>query len=86
VALLELAALLQEGLEEVRVISASLREEGQMVRGEAADLQAYATQLLEQCTESIACMAQCFQETQERHEAERRMLAMGRDGTRHEEP
>jgi CheY-like chemotaxis protein len=77
-AFLDLAALLQEGLEEVRVISASLREESQMVRGAAADLQAYSTQLLEQCTKSIAHMAQFFRETQEKHEAERRLLAMSK--------
>src|SRR5215831_15246929 len=64
-AFMDLAALLQEGFEEVRVISASLREGSQMVRGESADLRAYSTQLLEQCTRSMACMAQFLPDPQE---------------------
>ena len=75
-AFMDLAALLQEGLEEVRVISASLREGSQMVRGESADLRAYSTQLLEQCARSMECMAQFLPDHQEMQETERRMLDM----------
>jgi hypothetical protein len=64
-AFIDLAALLQEGLEEVRVISASLREGDQMVRGDSAVLRAYATQLLDQCTESIERLAQLLPEPHE---------------------
>jgi hypothetical protein len=82
---MDLAALLQEGFEEVRVISASLREGSQMVRGESVDLRAYATQLMDQCTQSMQCMAQFIPSSQEIHEADRRMLDRGRDGHRHSE-
>ena len=84
-AFMDLAALLQEGFEEVRVISASLREGSQMVRGESVDLRAYATQLMDQCTQSMQCMAQFIPSSQEIHEADRRMLDRGRDGHRHSE-
>ena len=84
-AFMDLAALLQEGLEEVRVISTSLREGSQMVRGESAALRAYAMQLMDQCTQSMQCMAQFIPSPQEVHEADSQMLDRGRDGHRHAE-
>jgi hypothetical protein len=83
---MDLSALLQEAFEEVRVISASLREGSQMVRGESADLRAYSTQLMEQCARSMECMAQFLPAPSGRHEAERRMLDMFRDDSRHGKP
>ena len=82
-AFMDLSALLQEGFEEVRVISASLREVSQMVRGESADLRAYTTQLLDQCTQSMECIAQFVLTSQERHDAKRRKLDRCRAGNRH---
>ena len=84
-AFMELAALLQEGLEEVRVISTSLREGSQMVRGASADLRAYTTQLLDQCTQAMQCMAQFLPSPQEIHEADRQRLDRDSDGHRHAE-
>jgi hypothetical protein len=80
---MDLSALLQEAFEEVRVMSASLREGSQMVRGESADLRAYSTQLLEQCTESMECMAQFLSDPQEVQDAERRRLDIVREDTKH---
>jgi hypothetical protein len=84
-AFMDLSALLQEAFEEVRVISASLREGSQMVRGASADLRAHSTQLMEQCTQSMACMAQFLLDAQEVQHAERQRLDMGRDDQRHAE-
>ena len=76
VAVTRMSDLVQDAIEEVRVISASLREGSQMVRGESADLRAYSTQLLEQCARSMECMAQFLPDHQEMQETERRMLDM----------
>jgi hypothetical protein len=50
--------LLQEALEEVRVLSASLQEASQAVRAQAADLQAHSTKLMERGATVMAHMAQ----------------------------
>ena len=75
-AFIQMSELVLDAIEEVWVISASLREGSQRVRGASADLRAHATQLLEQCTKSVEHMAQCVPVPQERQEAERRMLDM----------
>ena len=46
----EMADLLQEAMEEVRTISATLREGSQHVRGQSADLRAHSTKLIEHST------------------------------------
>ena len=75
-AFMEMSKLLEESFEEVRVISASLREGSQKVRGESADLRAHSTQLMDQSRKSVERTAQFAPRPAEVRAAESRMLDM----------
>ena len=85
-AFMDMSDLLQEAFEEVRVISASLREGSQVVRGESADLRAYATQLLDQCAKSMEQMSQLASSAEEVLKAESQILEIFKHGKRQGEP
>jgi hypothetical protein len=76
-AFVDMSELLQEAFEEVRVISASLREGSHVVRSESADLQAHSARLMEQSTTLIERMSQFVAPSSEKvQEAESRLLDM----------
>jgi hypothetical protein len=81
-AFMEMTALLQEAFEEMRVISASLREGSMVVREEAAALRRYSAQLIAQCTTAMEHMAQGLPPSADGCHAESRMLALFK-GDRH---
>src|SRR5215470_8132391 len=54
----DISALLRETFEELRVISASLRDGCQVVRGKSAELRAHSNQLIERGTTLRERMAQ----------------------------
>jgi hypothetical protein len=67
--------LLFEAFEEVRVVSESMRERSQGVRGEAVDLRTHAAQLMERGVTLMARLAQSTPPSPEAiQEAESRML------------
>ena len=82
----QMSDLLQQAFEEVRVISASLREGSQCVRDHSTELREHSTQLMARCTQSMERTAQFIPSPQEIHAAECRMLDMFRDDIRHEKP
>jgi hypothetical protein len=72
----ERAELLQEAMEEIRTISAALREEGQHVRDTSADLRAYSTKLREQSARRRECRALPKGGSAEGRAAESRLLEL----------
>jgi hypothetical protein len=82
----QMSDLLQQAFEEVRVISASLREGSQCIRDHSTELREHSTQLRARCTQLMERTAQVIPSPQEIHEAERRMLDMFRDDIHHGKP
>ena len=77
----DISALLQEAFEEVRVISASLRDGSQVVRGESAELRTHSAQLRERSTTLMERMAQFAPPSPEEvQKAERRFLECFKNG------
>jgi hypothetical protein len=82
----EMSDLLQQALEEVRMVSEALREGCQVVRGESADLWGHSTQLMERGKMLVEHMAQFVPPPpQEVHEAERQLLERFKGGHRQED-
>ena len=81
-AFMNMSDLLQEAFEEVRVISASLREGSQVVREQAVDLRGYATQLLDQCAKSMEQMSQFVPRPEEVQKTDSRLLDICKGDTR----
>jgi len=85
--LTEMSDLLQEALEEVRVMSAQSREESQAVRAKGHALRARAARLLEQSTAALERCASFTPPPPEAiHEAEKRMLELFKGEPRHGAP
>ena len=65
-AVMEMAHLLQEALEEVRVVSASLREQSQAIRDYSSEVRVYSQQLEKQSKrhQEKQSMAQCAERTE----------------------
>ena len=80
---MEISKLLQEAIEEVRVISASLQEDSQALRSRATALRQHSDVLLERGRSPLERLPQCAPSPQEIHEAEHRVLDMFRDDPRH---
>ena len=77
----DISELLQEAFEEVRVISASLREGSQVVRGESAGLLAHSAQLRKRGTTLMERMAQFAPPSPEEvQKAEKRFLECFQNG------
>lgn len=72
----EMTALLQEACEEVRVISASLREESQALREQSRALRWYSAQLFAHCPTSLEPRVPWEPLPAEVRQAESRLLAM----------
>jgi hypothetical protein len=84
-AFIQMSELLLDAIEEVRVISASLREGSQQVRHQSADLRAHALQLIEQGTRSMERLSQWAPPPEEMPQAESQRLDRCRDGKRQAE-
>jgi hypothetical protein len=79
----ELSDLLLQALEEVRVVSESLRAEGQAIRSKTIALQDHSAQLLEQSTAAMERLAQFLPPpAEEICQAESRMLEIFKHGYR----
>jgi hypothetical protein len=79
----EMSDLLLQALEEVRVVSESLREEGQAVRSQTIALRDHYAQLLEQSTAAMERLAQFIPPSPEEvRQAESRMLEIFKNGQR----
>ena len=81
----KLADLLQEAVEEVRVISANLREGSQELCGRAAGLRKRSTALFDRSTRAAAYSPQCAPPPPEdMQNAESQMLAIFKQGQKQE--
>ena len=79
----EMSDLLLQALEEVRVVSESLREESQAARSQTRALRDHYAQLLEQSTAAMERLAQFIPPPPEEiHQAESRMLEIFKHGHR----
>jgi hypothetical protein len=70
-AIMEMSHLLQEAIEEVRVVSASLREQSQAILDRSSEVRAYSKQLEKQSKlhrekQSIAQFAECARRPEDR--------------------
>jgi len=82
----KLADLLQEAVEEVRVISANLREGSQELCGRAAGLRKRSTALLDRSARAAEYSPQCASPPPEEvQKAESQMLAIFKHGKKQEE-
>jgi len=77
----EMTALLQEACEEVRVMSASLREESQAVRDQSRALRGYSTQLFAHCPTALEPGAPWGPPVAEVRQTESRLLAVFKGDT-----
>jgi len=67
----QMSELLQDAIEEVRLISASLREGSQCIRDRSTELCEHSARLLERSTRLTEQISQCVPSHQEIHDAER---------------
>jgi hypothetical protein len=79
----ELATLLQEAIEEVRVISASLQEDSQALCARATALRHHSDVLLARGRSSVERLPPCAPSPQERPAAEHRVLDRVSENARH---
>lgn len=83
----EMSCLLDEAFEEVRLVSESLREWSQGIRGEAVDLRTHSTRLMERGAMLLERMAQFAPPSPEAvRQAESQMLEIFKRGKRSSDP
>ena len=83
----EMAELLLQAFEELRMVSESLRDGSQVVRSESADLRAHSARLIEQSTILKERMSQFVAPSPKKvQEAESHLLAMCKGNRKSSEP